>query len=210
MLEKTTEEKLVFNELLVTQSIRRLFTFQEAYDIKDRATDQKLFWAKRARFFFHKDVVIFDDPDTKSHPIIILYDETFLDAWARFRVHDLENNEMVGVLKRRFWHSLLRERWEFQTESGEVIGWASAKSMFKTIVRKFGILSVIPIIGPILQIFMRLHFEIFDINGNKIGEYNRLAKLRDNYTMTVSPDAKLDRRLILAASILFDAAEGAR
>lgn len=207
MMQLTTDEKLSKRLFGVHQSTRSLFKFQEGYFIIDE-NENVMFYAKRDRFFFHRNIQIHEGDSDHGPMILCVKDNSLSDSWGHFTVIDQRNGEVVGHIKRNFFASLIRERWEFYGPNNEFLAYAQAKSVPKTIIRKFGLLRAIPIVGPILQMFMRLHFELRDPQGNQFGEFNRRATLRDKYVMALGEYVPVDPRVIVAAAVLFDAGEG--
>ncbi len=206
MIQPTVEEKLTKRLFGVKQSTRSLFKFQAGYYITDE-NDNVMFFAKRDRFGFHRHIRIHDGDSDHGPIILIIKDNTISDSWGHFTVIDQRDGQVVGHLKRKFFKSMFRETWEYRDPNEQVIAYAQAKSVPKTIIRKFGLLRAIPIVGPILQLFMRLHFELVDPKGQKFGEFSRKATLRDRYVMSLGDYVPLDPRLVIASAILFDTGE---
>ncbi len=205
MIEPTVDEKFNLRLYEVRQSVKSLFKFQEGYRVVDEH-ENTIFYAKRDRLFIYRNIHVFDGENDNAPQVLFIKDNSWSDSWGYFTVIDTRTNEVVGHLKRRFLKSWIRETWDFYGPNNEYLGSATAKSLVKTIIRKFGLLAAIPIIGPILAIFMRLHFELLDPEGRKFGEFTRKVSLRDFYTMQLD-DMVIDGRLLVAAAILFDSGE---
>ena len=194
------------------QRVRSLFKFQEAYEITNPEDKKdKYFFAKRDRFWFKKDVKLFYGENDHGAPFLTLIDNSIFDSFGSFTVLDPEGG-ILAHMRRKFWRSFFwRETWELFSGEGEMVGQAMAQGSFlKTFVRKFGVLRVIPIIGPILDMFMRLQYEYTNANGIPFAEFKRKASIRDFYRLNflgTGAELPVDKRAIIGLSVLFDAAE---
>ena len=197
------------------QRVRSLFKFQEAYEITHPEDKKnKYFYGKRDRLWFKKDVKVFYGENDHGAPFVTLIDNSIFDSFGSFTTLDPEGN-ILAHIRRKFWRSFFwRETCELFGPDGEMVGLAQAQGGFlKTFVRKFGVFRVIPIIGPILDMMMRLQYEYTNANGVPFAEFKRKMSIRDFYRLNflgTGAELPVDKRAIIGLSILFDAAEKGR
>ncbi len=175
----------------------------ERYFIRDVDTNEDLLWVERDRIGRYTHMHLYSDK-SKSHKVIHLEDQATFDMFGKWRVIDVEKNQPIATLKRKFLVSAFwRERWDITSPDGQPMGKIQARgSFFKIWLRKMG-----PLKG-----WMRLQFEVLlfkDGQEVKVMEYNRKFSLRDNYVIDCTFDTQglLDRRLAVALGLICDSAE---
>ncbi|OLS28001.1 MAG: hypothetical protein HeimC2_09040 [Candidatus Heimdallarchaeota archaeon LC_2] len=192
------------------QRTRSLFKFQEAYEVTNPETKEKLFFGKRDRLWLKRDLRVFQGIDDKGPEYLFLKDNSIFDKFGSFTAM-APDGQVMGLVRRKFWRSFfLRETYEFESPEGELVGKAQADgSIFKTWFRKLRILRIIPFIGPILAMLMRLQLEYIDINGNQFATFKRKVSLRDFYKLVMADgDLPIPQGILIGMSMLFDSAEG--
>lgn len=187
------------------QRTRSLFKLQEAFEVTNPDTKEPYFFAKRDRLWFKKDLKMFYGTDDKGEEFVFMKDNSIFDIFGSFTIVD-PNGSVIAHCKRKFWRSFFaRETWEFYGEDGTFQGKIQARgSLAKNYVRK---LRIIPIFGA----FMRLQFEFIDTNFAAFAEFSRKVSIRDFYILEFPKEAgglPVDKRAIIAMSVLLDAAEG--
>lgn len=205
-MSKLTDEQVMEYEF--KQRTRSLFKFQEAYEVKDNKTKEQLFLGKRDRLWFKRDLNIFHG-ETDAEPFLFLKDNSIFDAWGSFSAINQDGVVLTNI-RRKFWRSFfLKETYEFYNNEGQIIAKAQAEgSLFKTWFRKLRVLRIIPVVGPILAMLMRLQLEYVDVNNNQFATFRRKASIRDFYILRASQGEKpITEGVLVALSMLFDSAE---
>lgn len=192
------------------QRTRSLFKFQEAYEVTNPETKEKLFFGKRDRLWLKRDLRVFQGENDQGPEYLFLKDNSIFDKFGSFTAFS-PDGQVVGLVRRKFWRSFfLKETYEFLSPEGELVGKAQAEgSIFKTWFRKLRVLSIIPFIGPILALLMRLQLEYIDINGNQFATFKRKVSIRDFYRLVmVEGNLPVPPGILIGMSMLFDSAEG--
>ncbi len=187
-----------------------LMKLQQAFEVTNPETKEKLFFGKRDRLWLKRDVKMFYGQDDKGPNMMLLKDNSIFDRFGSFTIFAPEG-QVLGHIRRKFWRSFfLKETWEIFDADYNMFGKIQYNgSLFKTWFRKLRVLSIIPIIGPILAMLMRLQFEYVDNNGVIFADFKRKASLRDFYILNFTEsNVQIDRRIMIGMSVLLDAAEG--
>ncbi len=195
----------------IAQRHRRQLSLQEAYHIRDPDTNQNMLWAKRKRFGLKTNIDVWESEDTtEGKQALTIQDEAMFDAFGKFSVVDPNSNKVVGVLKRHFLRSLLREKWTIRDpQTSEELVTVQARSLLISLVRNLRWLPVLNAFDFFIQ-FIRLQWDFIDKQtGKKIGFFDRKFTIGDNYILDFQADSegKLDPRVALGLGIVLDTAE---
>jgi uncharacterized protein YxjI len=161
-------------------------------------------FVEQARFKFKEDIRFFTD-DSKSEEIMRIRAKQRFDPRATYDI-TLPDGTKLGQIKKVFGKSLLRSTYAILGPNGDELTIAREKSMGKAIFRR--LVGFIPYVGgfadwlPIAYDFEFLHGE------ERIGlNSRRRFKWRDIYDIdfTADPERRVDRRLVLAATVGMDA-----
>jgi hypothetical protein len=163
------------------------------YDTSQRL----LLFSEQKAFKLREDIRVYSD-ESKTREILSIKTQQILDISATYEVTDSSTGEKVGSLKRKGLKSVIKDEWEFYDKNGTLIGTLEEDSMLFALLRRF-LSNWIP---------QTYHFLI---GGSKTGEFRQhFNPFLYRATMDLSEDvnARLDRRLALAAGILLLAIEG--
>ncbi|MHA2387795.1 MAG: hypothetical protein ACXACW_03645 [Candidatus Hodarchaeales archaeon] len=132
------------------------------------------------------------------------------DAFGKFSIIDPKSGEVVGVLKRHFLRSLLREKWTIRDpRTSEELVTVQARSLPISLIRNLRWLPILNAFDFFIQ-FIRLQWDFIDKQTDKkIGFFDRKFTIGDNYILDFQADSenKLDPRVALGLGIVLDTAE---
>lgn len=156
-----------------------------------------LFFIKQKAFKFKEDITVYTD-ENQSNELLKIQARSIIDFSAAYDVIDLRNNEKVGVLRRKGFSSLLKDKWQILNPNEELIGEVEEDNMLMALLRRF-LTSLIP-----------QQFSIV-INGREVGELHQgfnpfVPQFKIDFSMDT--DKLLDRRLGIATVILLQIIEG--
>ena|SRR5215212_10846479 len=181
------------NYLLKRQAIALAGKFR-FYDPSGRL----VLFSEQKMFRLREDIRVFSD-ESKTREVLSIKARQILDFSAAYDVMDTEQNQKVGVLRRKGLRSLLRDEWEVLDANDNVVGKLFEDSVALALLRRLVLGSWLP--------------QNYDIT---FGE-TRVADLKQRFNpfryeldLDFSMDAGnlLDRRVGIAAGILLAAVEG--
>ncbi|MHA1993603.1 MAG: hypothetical protein ACW97Z_03615 [Candidatus Hodarchaeales archaeon] len=195
----------------IAQRHRRQLSLQEAYHIRDPDTNQNILWAKRKRFGLKTNINVWESEDTsEGKQALTIQDDAMFDAFGKFSIIDPKSGEVVGVLKRHFLRSLLREKWTIRDpRTSEELVTVQARSLPISLIRNLRWLPILNAFDFFIQ-FIRLQWDFIDKQTDKkIGFFDRKFTIGDNYILDFQADSenKLDPRVALGLGIVLDTAE---
>ncbi len=154
-------------------------------------------YVDRKVFKLREDIRVYTD-ESKSIEVLTIKARRILDFSAAYDVWDSRTGEKVGVFKRRGWQSMVQDAWIIMDTNDNDIGEITEDSLLMALLRRFAT-NLIPqsfhgtIQGmPVLSFHQ--HFNPF------------ILKMDLDFTMDINK--QMDRRLGLAAAVLFTAVEG--
>jgi len=181
------------NYLLKRQAIALAGKFR-FYDPSGRL----VLFSEQKMFRLREDIRVFSD-ESKTREVLSIKARQIMDFSAAYDVMDTEQNQKVGVLRRKGLRSLLRDEWEVLDANDNVVGKLFEDSVALALLRRLVLGSWLP--------------QNYDIT---FGE-TRVADLKQRFNpfryeldLDFSMDAGnlLDRRVGIAAGILLAAVEG--
>jgi uncharacterized protein YxjI len=174
---------------------RKIFSFAPTLYIWDRE-GRTLAFVRQKFFSLRDDVRVFTD-ETQSFELLRIKGRNIVDFGAAFDVIDSLNNQKVGVLKRRGWKSLLRAEWHIMDSLDQEIGRIQEDSPLLATVRR------------LVFRFIPQNFT-FEMGGQVVGtakqSWNIFAPTM-TVDFTTDPGKRLDRRLLIAATMLLMSVE---
>jgi uncharacterized protein YxjI len=174
--------------------------FGGAFHIYDDQGNLALY-SDQKRFRLKEDIRLYDDEDKRTELLRISTRSVF-DISGAYDVHDSLAGERVGTLKRQgITSTFLRDQWTLHDGSGREIGTIVEDSAVKALVRRY--VDAVAFLLP-----QRYHVEI---GGRTVAVFSqRFNPIILKLDVDFSPDSQgtLDRRLALAAGVLFSAIEG--
>tara|TARA_B100001029_G_scaffold147007_1_gene127754 strand:- start:9583 stop:10161 length:579 start_codon:yes stop_codon:yes gene_type:complete len=153
-------------------------------------------FCEQKRFKLKEDLRVYDD-ENKNNEWLMIKQKNVVDSWGGFDIFDPKTNEHLGTIRRKFWKSLFRTKWELLDSQGQNIGVMQEDSLGYAIARRV-FLAILPkkytisTIGNNLPITMRQKF-------NPI-----IRKL----VVNIPPSHTFDRRYIAGLAIVVAALDG--
>lgn len=155
---------------------------------------KQLAFARQKMFRLREDIRIYAE-QSRDTEVLVLRASKILDFNAAFEVFDPTTGEHLGIIRRKGWSSMLRDKWQFADAGGTAYATLEEDSMMMALLRRF-LLSFIP---------SKYHVRPIDA-----GEDVRSAELRerfqlfgDTYEVTLHDDL-VDPRVAVAMGVLLD------
>jgi uncharacterized protein YxjI len=167
-------------------------------------TGEPVCFVEQKRFTFKEDIRFFAD-DSKAVELMRLKARQRFDPRARYDVTEPAGGT-IGEMQKLFGTSLLRSTYALFDPQGQEIARAQEKSLAVALFRR-GV-DIVPYVGDVSDWLPIPYHFTFTRDGQLLGTHSRQAfKLRDTYTIDMTPDADrtLDRRLVLAIAVGMDA-----
>jgi hypothetical protein len=178
---------------------RRFFElFAAAVDITAPDGSYVMFCKQKA-FRLREDIRVFSDPQQTTE-IMSIRARQILDFSAAYDVTDMTTGEWVGTVRRKGWHSMIRDSWEILDPQGSLVGVVQEDNMLLALVRRF------------LTALVPQHYDVVATDGMLIAEGDQFfnpflyhLRLRMHHAARAS---KIDPRLVLSAALLLAVIEG--
>jgi uncharacterized protein YxjI len=176
---------------------RQVFALTGKFRVYDPEGNLVLF-SEQKMFRLREDIRVYSD-ESKTQELLTIRARQIIDFSAAYDVIDSLTGEMVGVLRRKGWRSLLRDEWEVLDSNDQLRGLLFEDTIQLALLRRFLLGSLLP--------------QNYDLT---LGE-TRVADLRQVFnpfryelTLDFSMDTarSLDRRIGIAAGILLATIEG--
>jgi len=154
-------------------------------------------FAKRRALRLREHIEAFED-EAQTRPALEIRTEAILDLGATYVVRDTRSGETVGMARRRFVRSMLRDHWDLLDAGGNPVGEAQEDSMALALLRR------------LLAAFVPQRYHV-RVQGQPVAElYQRWNPFlfRADLRMEAGGDARLDPRLLLGLAILLMVVEG--
>ncbi len=183
-------------------TIRRKF-FRFFGDAFHLYTDQGelALYSNMKRFRLREDIRLYAD-DSQEQELLRISTRSIFDFAGAYDVHDSQNNEHVGPLRRAgFKSSLLREHWTFLNNEGKEIGTLEEDYVLNSLVRRY--IELFAFFFP-----QRYHATMGD---TPVAEYRQRFNpfiLKLDVDFSADRDSRLDKRLGIAVGVLLSAIEG--
>jgi len=161
-------------------------------------------FVEQARFKFKEDIRFFTD-DSKSEELMRILARQRFDPRARYDITLADGSEL-GQIQKVFGKSLLRSTYALFDSSGEQVATAREVSLGKALLRR--VTGLIPFIGEFADLLPIAYDFEFLRGEDRIGlNHRRRWKFVDVYDIdfTADPERRVDRRLVLAATVGMDA-----
>jgi len=158
-------------------------------------------YSDQKRFRLKEDIRLYDD-ESRSTELLRISTQSVFDISGAYDVHDSATGELVGTLKREGLSStFLRDQWRVLDAGGNEVGQIMEDSTLKALARRF---------VDLVALILPQHYHA-EVNGRTAAEYRQrfnpvIFKLEVD--LSGDPGETFDRRLALAAGVLFSAVEG--
>ncbi|MBC7807563.1 MAG: hypothetical protein H7145_15610 [Akkermansiaceae bacterium] len=183
---------------------QKILSLGNKYHVYDEH-NMPLFFVDRPLLRLKMEFTVYED-DSKRRPLLsVTQDSVFTVINFKFIVRDA-NGQVIGVMKRQGWQSMLRRTWMIEDAQERLIATATEDSMGKAIARRIFAATDLEIINALI----RTNFYLYKPDGTtKFGEFLRKLALTDKYEMNLQadPERTFDRRLAVALAVLLDNAE---
>ncbi len=197
------ESILTSNSFTADQYLLRqkVFTFpHRKFYLYDAAEQQVLLFCKMKAFKLKEDIRLFAD-EQMTQELIRISARSIIDFSSAYDIVDAQSNQLIGVMRRKGWSSLLRDSWELLDAREQMLGTITEDSTLKALVRRF---------IELASTLMPQAFHV-DIAGITVAKFTQnfnpfVRKLKVDFS--ADQQHLLDRRLGIAACILMMAIEG--
>lgn len=152
--------------------------------------------ADQKGFKLKEEIRVYGD-EGMTQPLFGIFARQIIDFSAAYDVVDLNTNQKIGALRRKGWHSMVRDEWIFLDTSDMEIGTMIEDSMALALLRRF-LTNLIP------QNYDAL------VNGQRVVDFKQSFN-PFAYNLNIDflvPMQNFDRRLGMAGAILLAAIEG--
>jgi hypothetical protein len=154
-------------------------------------------FAKRRALRLREHVEAFED-EAQTRPALRIRTESVLDLGATYVVTDARSGETVGMARRRFMRSMVRDHWDLLDAGGNALGDVQEDSMTLALLRRL-VAAFVP---------QRYHVTV---GGRPVAELRQRWNpflFRADLRLEAGGDAVLDPRLLLGLAILLMVIEG--
>ena len=184
---------LELNQYLIREKFLKIFG--NKFRIMDEQ-DNLYGFCDQKRFKIKEDLRIYDD-ENKNNEWLVIKQKNYVDAWGGFDIYDPKAGVLLGTVRKKFWNSILRTRWELLDSEGTIIGVLEEDSLGYALARRtfLGILPkkyTLTTIGSNAPITMRQKF-------------NPIIK---KLVVNIPPEHPFDRRFIAGLAMVIAALDG--
>ena len=184
---------LELNQYLIREKFWKIFG--NKFRIMDEQENLYGFCDQK-RFKIKEDIRVYDD-ENKNNEWLVIKQKNFIDAWGGFDIYDPNAGVLLGTVRKKFWNSILRTRWELLDSEGQNIGVLEEDSLGYAIARRtfLGILPkkyTLHTIGNNVPITMRQKF-------------NPIIK---KLIVNIPPEHPFDRKYIAGLAMVIAALDG--
>ena len=197
--QKTGANDAIFRHTNYTIRKKLLKLLGAAFYVDD-PNGQVVLFAELKAFKLKEDIRLYTGED-KSVEVLRIGARSILDFGATYDVFDSATNQPIGALKRQAWKSIARDEWTILDAQGREMGKIEEDSLALALIRRF-----IELAAYILP----QKYSI-TVGNQSVGTFSQSKNpLWIKIFADFSSDnaGVLDRRLALAAGILFSAIEG--
>ncbi|ODS42511.1 MAG: hypothetical protein MSIBF_04125 [Candidatus Altiarchaeales archaeon IMC4] len=154
-----------------------------------------LFYSKQKAFKLKEDFRVYSD-EAQTSELLVIKTPQILDFGATYNVQDGTVGEVVGAMRRKGLKSIVKDEWLILSKDGGEVGKLTEKSTGMAILSR--------LVGLIPQKYV-----IVAKDGSEVANIEQhFNPFVLKYTMTISPQPKIDRRLLIAVGILLVGIEG--
>ncbi|MCB9134997.1 MAG: hypothetical protein H6636_06200 [Anaerolineales bacterium] len=156
---------------------------------------QLVLFSEQKMFKLREDIRIFSD-ESKSQLVLNIKARQIIDFSAAYDVIDPLENARVGVLRRKGFSSLLRDKWEIMDANERPLAVMEEDSMQLALIRRF-LLNLIP-----------QNYDILMGQTRVVDVKQRFNLFRYELDVDFLPNSPFDKRLGIAAAVLLAIIEG--
>ena len=153
-------------------------------------------FCEQKRFRLKEDLRLYDD-ESKMHEWLIIKQRNIVDSWGGFDIFDPINNLHLGTVRRKFWKSLFRTKWQVLDSDGNDIGMLLEDSMAQAIARR--------VLLGILPKKYTLHTKG---NNQPITMRQKFNPVIRKLIVNIPPENNFNRKFIAGLAVIISALDG--
>ena len=185
---------LELNQYLIREKFLKFFG--NKFRIVDEQ-DNLYGFCEQKRFRIKEDIRIYDD-ENKNNEWLIIKQRNLVDAWGGFDIVDPRENLLLGSIRRKFWKSVLRTKWELLDSDGNEIGMLIEDSLGYAIARRV-----------LLGILLPKKFTLWtSADQQPITMRQKFNPLIKKLVVTIPSGHAFDRRFIAGLAMVIAAVDG--
>ena len=185
---------LELNQYLIREKFLKFFG--NKFRIMDEQ-DNLYGFCEQKRFRIKEDIRIYDD-ENKNNEWLIIKQRNLVDAWGGFDIVDPRENLLLGSIRRKFWKSVLRTKWELLDSDGNEIGMLIEDSLGYAIARRI-----------LLGILLPKKFTLWtSADQQPITMRQKFNPLIKKLVVTIPSGHAFDRRFIAGLAMVIAAVDG--
>ena len=188
-MEKLTE----LNQYLIREKFLKIFG--NKFHIMDE-NGQLYGFCEQKRFRIKEDIRLYDN-DNKNNEWLVIKQRNLVDAWGGFDIFDPKAGILLGTVRRKFWKSILRTKWQVLDPDGNDIGMLLEDSMAQAIARR--------VFLGILPKKYKLHTMG---NNNPITMRQKFNPIIRKLIVNIPPENNFNRKFIAGLAIVISALDG--
>jgi len=181
------------NQYLIREKFLKIFG--NKFHIMD-GNNQLYGFCEQKRFKLKEDIRLYDD-ETKNNEWLIIKQRNIVDAWGGFDILDPKAGVLLGTVRRKFWKSLLRTKWQVLDAEGNDIGMLLEDSMVQAIARR--------VFLGILPKKYTLHTRGNDQPITMRQKFNPIIR---KLIVNIPPENNFNRKFIAGLAIVISALDG--
>ena len=181
------------NQYLIREKFLKFFG--NKFHIMDE-NDQLYGFCEQKRFKLKEDLRLYDD-ENKNNEWLVIKQRNIVDAWGGFDIFDPIDNQHLGTVRRQFWKSLLRTKWQVLDSEGNDIGMLLEDSMTQAILRRV-------FLGILPKKYI-LHTRGNDQPITMRQKFNPIIK---KLIVNIPPENNFNRKFIAGLAIVISALDG--
>ena len=185
---------LELNQYLIREKFFKFFG--NKFRIVDEQ-DNLYGFCEQKRFRIKEDIRIYDD-ENKNNEWLVIKQRNLVDAWGGFDIVDPREGLLLGSIRRKFWKSVLRTKWELLDSNGDEIGMLIEDSLGYAIARRV-----------LLGILLPKKFTLWtSADQQPITMRQKFNPLIKKLVVTIPSGHAFDRRFIAGLAMVIAAVDG--
>ena len=181
------------NQYLIREKFLKIFG--NKFHIMDEH-EQLYGFCEQKRFRIKEDIRLYDD-ESKNNEWLVIKQRNLVDAWGGFDIFDPKAGILLGTVRRKFWKSILRTKWQVLDPDGNDIGMLLEDSMAQAIARR--------VFLGILPKKYTLHTMG---NDNPITMRQKFNPIIRKLVVNIPPENNFNRKFIAGLAIVISALDG--
>ena len=181
------------NQYLIREKFLKIFG--NKFHIMDEI-GQLYGFCEQKRFRIKEDIRLYDD-ENKNNEWLVIKQRNLVDAWGGFDIFDPKAGILLGTVRRKFWKSILRTKWQVLDPDGNDIGMLLEDSMAQAIARRV-FLGIIP-----------KKYTLHTMgNNNPITMRQKFNPIIRKLIVNIPPENNFNRKFIAGLAIVISALDG--